>query len=144
MHKSFYASGFLYHQKSQQILLQQQNSADETSSWSLFGKPSIKDKTGEEIIKDIFEEFDLKLSLKNINLIYTYFSKEKNKEHNVYYAEVKKLHKFSPSKKTELAWFSFKQIQKMNLSDQAKHDIMVGLRVIQSSIRRTLGERTIG
>lgn len=145
MHKSLYASGFLYHPKSQQILLQQKNSADSNSFWSLLGKKAIKNKTGEETFRDIFyEELSIKLKLHNINSIYTYFSREKGANHNIYYAEVKRLHKCSSSTKTEFAWFNFKQIQKLNLSEQTKRDIIVGQRVIDSSIRKSLGLRTIG
>lgn len=145
MHNDFYASGFLYHPKTAQILLQQQNSASEDSTWTLFGKNVFKNKTGEETLKDIFyQELNIKLSLKKINIIYNYFSKELNKETNVYYAEVKTLHKFPTPKKTNYAWFTFKKIQKMNLSVQTKHDIVVGQRVIDSSMRKSLGQQTIG
>lgn len=143
MHKDLYASGFLYHAETAQILLQQNNS-NGNASWSLFGKNIFKDKTGEETLKDIFsEQLNIKLNLNNINIIYNYFSKELNKENNVYYAEVKRLHKFTVANRT-FAWFSFKKIQKMNISDQVKHDIVVGQRVIDSGIRKSLGERTIG
>lgn len=145
MHKNLYASGFLYHPKSQQILLQQKNSADSNFFWSLFGKKAIKNKTGEETFRDIFyEELSIKLKLHNINSIYTYSSKEKGTNHNIYYAEVKRLHRSSSSTKTGFAWFNFKQIQKLNLLEQTKHDIIVGQRVIDSSIRKSLGLRTIG
>ena len=74
--------------------MQQQNPTNENSAWTLFGKSTVKDKTGEETLKDIFQELlDIKLSLKNINEIYSYFSKELNKDTSIYYAEVKKLHK---------------------------------------------------
>jgi hypothetical protein len=145
MHKDFYASGFLYHPNSQQILLQQQNSASDNPGWSLFGKKAVKDKSGEETFKQLFyEEFNIKLSKNKIKSVYYYFSKELNKDQNIYYAEVKSLHRFSKSKKNGLAWFTFKQIQKLNLSDQTKHDIIVSQRVIDSSIRKSLGQQTIG
>lgn len=145
MHKDIYASGFLYHPKTAQILLQQQNSTNDNSAWTLFGTDVFKDKTAEETLKDIFyKELNIKLSLKNINIIYNYFSNELNKETNVYYAEVKRLHKIPMLKKINCAWFTFKKIQKLNLSAQAKHDIVVGQRVIDSYIRKSLGQRTIG
>lgn len=145
MHKDFYVSGFLYHPKSQQILLQQENSADENPLWSLFGKKAIKNKTCEETFIDIFhEELSIELKLRNVTPIYTYSLKEKDASCNIYYAVVKKLHKSSGSAKTEFAWFNFKQIQKLNLSEQAKHDIVVGQRVIDSSVRKSQGLRTIG
>lgn len=144
MHKDLYASGFLYHPATSQILLQQSISENENAPWSLFGE-SIKGKSGQETLKDIiYEKLNIKLSLKNINIIYNYFSKELNKDNNVYYAEVKRLHKVPNTKKINCGWFTFKKIQKMNISVQTKHDIVVGQRVIESSIRRSLGEQTIG
>lgn len=144
MHKDFYASGFLYHPKSQQILLQQKVSANEKSFWTLLGKKSAKDKTGEETFKDLFyEALNLRIKLDNIKIIYFYFSKEFYKDHNIYYAEVKRLHKYPVSENTTFAWFTFKQIQKINVSEQTRQDIIVGQRVINSSIRKSLGQKTI-
>jgi hypothetical protein len=145
VHKDFYASGFVYHPKSQQILLRQQSPANETSSWELFGKQSKNGKTGEEVFLELFsKELKLKLKLNKINAIYSYFSKEMDINHNIYYAEVSKLNIFSNSGKTKYSWFTFRQIQKIKLSEQVRHDLMVGQRVINSNIRKTLGERTIG
>lgn len=143
MHKDFYASGFLYHHKTAQILLQQTNSADQNSSWSLFEKKAIKDKTGEETFVEIFfEHLDIKLKINTVNSIYTYSAKD-GTEYNIYYAQVKKLHKSTDSSKNGFSWFSFKQIQKLNLSEQTKQDILIGQRVIDSYIRKSLGQKTI-
>ena len=59
MHKPFYASGFLYHLDSQQILLQQNTSSNELSSpWLLFEKTyqeeELPDKVFSSIIADLF------------------------------------------------------------------------------------------
>ena len=144
MHKDFYASGFLYHPKSEQILLQQKVSTNEGLPWTLFAKKTTKDKSCEEtFIELFFEVLNLKIKLNKIKIIYSYLSKELNK-HNLYYAEVKSLQKYTASKNTSFAWFTFKQIQKINVSEQTKHDIIVGQRVIESNMRRDLGERTIG
>ncbi|MCL5114064.1 MAG: hypothetical protein M1372_02765 [Patescibacteria group bacterium] len=145
MHKNFYVSGFLYHPKSQQILLQQENSDDENCFWSLFGKKAGKNKTCEETFIDIFQkELSIELKPRNVNPVYTYSSEEKGASCNVYYAVVKKLHKSAKSAKAEFAWFNFKQVQKLKLSEQAKHDIVVGQRVIDSSVRKSQGLQTIG
>ena len=144
MHKDFYASGFLYHPKSEQILLQQKVSTNEGSLWTLFVKKLPDDKTCEETFKDLFFELlNVNIKLDKIKIIYSYITKELNK-HNLYYAEVKSLQKYSVSENTAFAWFTFKQIQKINVSPQTRHDIIVGQRVIDSNTRRDLGERTIG
>ena len=109
------------------------------------GKKKAKNVTGEETFKELFfEAINLKIKLANIKVIYSYFSKELNMDDNVYYAEVSKLYKTSVSKNTIFSWFTFKQIQKLNISEQTKQNIIIGQRVIDSSIRKSLGLRTIG
>ena len=111
----------------------------------LVGKKQDKDVSGEETFKELFfEAINLKIKLTNINIIYSYFSKELNMENNVYYAEVSKLYKTSSSKDIIYSWFTLKKIQKINVSEQTKQDIIIGQRVIDSSVRKSLGLRTIG
>lgn len=145
MHKTFYASGFLYHPKSEQILLQQKNSAEQNPAWSLFGKKVLKNKSGEQTFIDVFfEKLSIKLPVKNINTVYTYSDENKGLKYNIYYAEVKRLHKPSDTSLNEFGWFNFKQIQKLNLTEQTRQDILIGQRVVDSSIRKGLGQKTIG
>ncbi|MEK7168803.1 MAG: hypothetical protein AAB532_01885 [Patescibacteria group bacterium] len=145
MHKDYYASGFIYHPKSQQILLQQHISASTNPVWTLLGKKVEKDLTGEETFKELLlEAIKLKIKLTSIKIIYSYFSKELNAENNVYYAEVSKLYKTSSSDDITYSWFTLKKIQKLNISEQTKQDIIIGQRVIDSSVRKSLGLRTIG
>ena len=75
--------------------------------------------------------------------VYKYFHEEMKVDHHISYARIGKLEKFPPTKTTIFAWFNFKQVQKLNLSSQTKHDIMVAQRVIDSATRRSLGQQTI-
>ncbi|OGH08201.1 MAG: hypothetical protein A2152_00565 [Candidatus Levybacteria bacterium RBG_16_35_6] len=144
MHKGFYASGFLYHPSSEQILLQQITTADKDSTWSLFEGKTADDTSGEEMFRDIISRaLNIKLKLRGIFCVYKYTCKQEI-NHRIYYAELGKLRKFASFNNREFSWFSPKQIHKLNLSDQTRHDIVVGFRVIESSIRRSLGLRTIG
>ena len=144
MHKDFYASGFLYHPKTQQILLQQVISANIEPIWSMLGGENLKNETSEASFgRIIYKVLRIKIKPNNIFPVYTYFHSEKNIDHFICYAKITKLEKFPNSKKSLFSWFTFKQIQKMNLPAQIKQDIIVGQRVIQSSIRKGLGERTI-
>ena len=144
MHKDFYASGFLYNPLSQQILLQQ-NLADENGSWNLLGDQVNGETFGEEAFKNLVQKhLNVKISLKNILYVYTRYASGTNKNHSIYYAEVKRARKTFLSKKYRFNWFNFKQLHKLNLSEQTEHDITVGQRVIQSAIRKSLGLRTIG
>ncbi len=145
MHKDFYASGFLYNPQAQQILLQQQITADENSQWSLFGKRVGRGKSGEETFLElIFEHLKLKLKLKNVFYVYTKFASGKNQDHSIYYAIVKRKFKLPLANSVTFEWFSFKQLHKLSISEQTKHDIMIGQRVIDSAIRKSLGLKTIG
>ena len=144
MHKGFYASGFIYHIRSQQILLQQQITADNNSEWSLFGVNGSGNQTAEEVFKKAIQKLlHIELKPKAVLPIYKYFLEEMKKDHYICYAKISKLEKFPATKKTNFGWFSFKQIQKLNLSEQTKHDLVVGQRVINSALRKSLGQQTI-
>lgn len=144
MRTDFYASGFLYHQRSQQILLQQQSPANSEPMWFLFGGEGVKKETGEETFARVINEIlRLKLKITAVFPVYKYFHEEMKKDHYISYAKIGKLEKFPAGKTTVFAWFNFKQVQKLNLSQQTKHDIMVAQRVIDSATRRSLGQQTI-
>lgn len=145
MHKDFYASGFLYNPQSQQILLQQPITADENSQWGLLENEVVGGGFGEETFKElVLRHLNVKLSLRKIFYIYTRYASGTEKNHSIYYAEVRKLRKSLQSKKHRFNWFTFKQIYKLNIPEQVEHDIMVGKRVIDSEVRRSLGQQTIG
>ena len=112
--KSNHCYGFLYNHESQKFLLQQ-NSAE--SEWALLESS--------------------KLSKFKLLPIYDYVVK--GEKHTVCYGEVKKMIDFPNSK-----WFTLKEISKLHLAPQTKQDIIVGQRVIASSVRRDAGELTIG
>lgn len=142
MHKDFYASGFIYHPRTQQILLQQHNLAAPTSaSWLLFSFPySEKDKP-----EDIFKKHAgklLQIEIKTICPIYTYDNEEDNKSHYLVYGLVNKMQEFPKKKGVSFGWFSFKDITKLKIDEQTKHDIIVGQRVIDAAVRKAKGEHT--
>ena len=144
MHKDFYASGFLYHSRTQRILLQQKNTAGRTPEWCLLGDSGHNNEKAEEAFVRIIEKI-LHVNLKpsNIKSIYTYFHDTLGKDNFVSYAKVTKMQKFPPKNGNVFGWFSFKEVVKLKLSAQTKQDITVGQRVIDASIRKRLGQRTI-
>jgi hypothetical protein len=144
MHKKFYASGFLYHSRSQQILLQQQISANKEPMWFLFGGEGSGDDNGEEAFSRVIDDIlNIKLKLSAVFPVYKYFHEEMKRDNYIIYAKIGRLEKFLETKDTVFGWFNFKQVQKLNLSEQTKHDIMVAQRVIDSATRRSLGQQTI-
>ena len=144
MHNDFYASGFLYHPKTQQILLQQENTEELEPTWALFGGDSSGSETAEEAFKRIVHSaLRLDLKPKAIFQIYNYFHDGKRKDSYVCYAKIRKLEKFQSNKKITYSWFTFKEIQKLRIPEKVKQDIVVGQRVIDSAIRKSLGQQTI-
>lgn len=145
MHKNFYASGFIYHAPTQQILLQQQTSVNNFPSvWSLFeGVNLYKEDAETAFLRIIYSSLRIKLNPKSIFPVYSYFHKKMNKNHYIICAEIKNLKDFSPNNGIIFAWFTFKQIVKLQLSEQAKHDITVGQRVIDARLRKSLGQKTL-
>ncbi|MCL5438637.1 MAG: hypothetical protein M1268_01465 [Patescibacteria group bacterium] len=144
MHKKFYASGFFYHPPTQQILLQQKKSVVNSSpAWSMFGDSCSCEESAAITFQRIIHKL-LKIKIKPdfIHPIYTYFYKDIGKNNVVFYAEVEETKKFS-SKKGVFTWFTFKQILKLQLTDQIKQDLIVGQRVIDAGIRKGLGLKTL-
>jgi len=144
MHKAFYASGFLYHLPSGKILLQQQSTPGASSLWSLFGKQGLyKEKAEATFQRVIYDLLHVKLPLTTIYPIYTYFYKDINKDHAVFYAEVKDTQRFSSINTVKYTWFTLKQVLKLDLLEQTRQDITVGQRVINAKMRKSLGFQTL-
>ena len=144
MHKDFYASGFLYHLPSRQILLQQQSTLGTSSLWSLFGKHALyKESVEATFQRVIYELLHVKLPLTTIYPVYTYFYNDIHKEKAVVYAEVDDTKLFSSLGTIKCAWFTLKQVQKLDLSEQTRQDITVGQRVINARMRKSLGLPTL-
>lgn len=142
MHKDFYASGFIYHPPSGQILLQQQKTASKTPSiWSLIGGECLDKNCGKATFREILNKLlDLKLNLKEIYPIYSYSSRGNYKKQHILFAQIKTKKNFSPKKTFVFSWFTLKQILKLPLTEQAKHDIIIGQRVIDAIYRKSLGQ----
>ncbi len=139
MHKVFYASGFLYRPKSQQILLQQvakDPSTATSSPWSIFGGINRKEeKTEIAFQRIIYDLLKVKLATKSIYAIYDYFHSGYKKFHYVFYGEVSETQNIHAPKGIIFSWFTFKQIIKLPFTEATKQDIIVGQRVIQAKLR---------
>lgn len=134
MHKTFYASGFIYHLPTQQILLQQkQSTLIPASPWILFEKEHAETKNPEEVFKKTFSKL-LNSNLNNLNKIYSY-TQDHLKNYSLFYATIDQLKEFSPKNGYVFKWFSFKEIVRLKTNQQTKHDIMIGQRVIDALSR---------
>lgn len=133
MHKAFYASGFLYHSPSQQILLQQID--NNKTVLSLFTGNS---ETGEEVSavfqRIIYQQLGITIPLTSINPIYDYFYKDFGTDHFLQYAEVDDIDLAANlQEQGVIRWFPLQKISKLNMPDQVRHDIIIGQRVIRAA-----------
>lgn len=140
VHKNLYASGFLYHQSSQQILLQQNNSVPLTSSsWTLFGGNFLEKEDPTELFRNIIFEL-LGVKIKIVHTIYSYLNEDTNQY--LVYSHLNKYQNFPSKNGLTFEWFTFKDVLKMKITEQTKHDIVVGQRVIDAAKRKSRGEHT--
>ena len=135
MHKVFYASGFLYHPPTQQILLQQLENSQETSLILVRRKGHHKE-TPAMVLQRVLEKIlQLRIPLQHVYPIYDYADSEIEGNHFITYAVVKDTMQKKLSRNPAVKWVAFKQIPKLKLSEQTKQDIIVGQRVINLANR---------
>lgn len=140
MHKKLYASGFLYHLPSEQILLQQNTSSQNLSSpWLLFEKSYKEGELPEMVFKDMIADL-LQISLDVVSPVYSY--DDEHIQRNIVYSEIKDLLDFPPKNGFIFNWFSFKKVRGLQIMEQTRHDIVVSQRVIEAETRKRNGEHT--
>ncbi|MEK7534229.1 MAG: hypothetical protein AAB600_02715 [Patescibacteria group bacterium] len=145
MHKAFYASGLLYHLKTQQILLHQQNKKNNVlSTWSMMrGQGQKKEDAQKTFQRIIYKLLRVKVNPKHIHPVYDYFHETLQATHYVLYAEVGSIKNFHSSKKGTLSWFTFKQATKLPFRDQTRQDLVVSERVIKAQARSKESEHNL-
>ena len=140
MHKKFYASGFLYHLPSHQILLQQDTSSQNLSSqWVLFEKAHTEKAIPETVFETIISEV-LHIKINTVYPVYAYAYEDTNQ--SVFYSELATLHDFPTKNGLLFKWFSFRELRSLHITEQTRHDIIVGQRVIEAESRKRRGEHT--
>lgn len=141
VHKIFYASGFIYHLPTQQILLHRRSLDSTDSSWSLFSTQHNETTQPEAAFSDLISKIFHK-KFKEIYPIYTYTQDSSNITHSLLYAKTYELENFAPENGYTFQWFSFKDIIKLPMDQQTRHNIVVGQRVIEAVGRKERGEHT--
>lgn len=131
MHKPFYASGFLYHSPSQQILLQQFNSGDAVKLVLFRGKSQNGEDPKKVFQKSVEEALGAKINASQIRPVYDYVHDQLG-EHYIFFVEVKDSKPKTYQSKNNAEWFSLSKLSKLTMSEQTRHDIIVGERVIRS------------
>jgi ADP-ribose pyrophosphatase YjhB (NUDIX family) len=138
MHKAFYASGFLYHPPTQQILLQQPDTTDVTLH--TFGGKNTDEESAEDAFRRIIsDKLGIDLPKKDIHLVYDYFNEELGEHYYLFYAETQKpTLDFKLDDNATVGWFPLKQLPRLKMTEQIRRDITVGQRVINLVEREKL------
>lgn len=137
MQTSFYASGFLYSQKTHKILLiQSEQKQDEPALWSTLGGEGIEGEDAQTAFQRIINELlDLNLKPKDIHPVYDYFYDAWGKNNYVFYAEIKSAREFDNLKENTFSWVGFHETSKLPFTAYSKQDVIVGERVINAKWR---------
>ena len=131
MHKPFYASGFLYHSASQQILLQQLT-RDADPEYVLFGSISKNGNDPQTVFKQCVERaLGVKVAASSIHAVYDYIHEHRG-EQFIFYVEVTDNVPKTFSPKRKVSWLHLSKLGKSVMSEQTRHDIVVGERVIRA------------
>lgn len=135
MHKTFYASGFLYHLPSQQILLQKINS-NNLATFDLFsGRNQANESSMDVFARVLMQIIGLEIKPKLIKPVYDYYSHELSADHFILYVDIKSKPIFSQeSVSSRCEWINIKQLTKIKIPAQSRHDIIIGQRVIRAEV----------
>jgi len=139
VHKVFYASGFIFHPQSQQILLQQTTPED----IALFSGVSKQTESGATTFQRVLKEnAGINIPPTLIYPIYSYESNDSKKKIDVFYAVVDEQVSEFPKGKNA-AWFNFKKLYKTKLKGDLLQDLTVGQRVINAASRDLYNQELI-
>lgn len=133
VHKSFYASGFLYHSPSQQILLQQFKDGNSVKLVLFRGKSKNGENPQTVFQRCIEKALGAKIPTSSIRPVYDYVHDQLG-EHFIFFVEVPGSTPKSYSAKNKSEWFLLSKLSKYSMSEQTRHDIIVGERVIRSLV----------
>jgi hypothetical protein len=130
--KPFYASGFLYHSSSGQILLQQFGSGNNTKLVFFRGR-SHNGTTPQLVFQHSVEKaLGTTIPASSIRPVYDYVH-DKQGEQFVFYVEVGEIVPKTYKSKNRTEWLMLAKIDKYAMSEQTRHDIMIGGRVIRAT-----------
>ncbi len=136
MHKSFYASGFLYHSPSQQILLQQTIHKN-LLNFSLFKGKSRNSADPKVVFQRCVEKtLGISITPSSVHTVYDYIHDTDGVQF-IFYIEVKK-------NIPGTGWILLSKLSKYSMDEQTRHDLIIGERVIRSIKRITSSSTTCG
>lgn len=131
VHKPFYASGFLYHSDSQQILLQQLTQGNETN-FVLFRAKSVNGHDPQTVFRQCIEEaLGITVTASTVYPVYDYVH-DRLGEHFIFFAEIMDDTPIKYGQDNTTGWIPIAKLSKYPMSEQTRHDIIIGERVIRS------------
>ena len=136
MHTTFYASGFLYDSSSQKILLQQLNSTSDGKPF-LFGSKAHKGNDPQTVFKLCVEKALARtIKASSIHPVYDYMHDTLG-EQFIFFVEISGISPATYPSNEKTGWFALSKLSKMNMSEDTRHDILIGERVIRSRDHNT-------
>ena len=127
---TFYASGFLYHRASQKILLQQITSTGQGKPL-LFKTKAQKGNDPQTVFKLCIEKaLDKPIKSSAIHPIYDYV--DDSGEQFIFFIEVPGISPDSYPTNQNAEWFLLSKLSKIDMSEDTRHNILIGERVIRS------------
>lgn len=133
VHNSYYASGFLFHSPSQQILLLQ-SVLDSDTPWSIIRVPHT---SSDDPLRAFTSHTSRLLNVAQLNVrpVYSYVDKKSQIQHSIFFADVVTCQNYPETTEYRYRWFELKDLRKLRISDSIRHDIVVGTRVIAAGER---------
>ena len=131
MHKSFYASGFLYHLHSRQILLRKQHSGNEVSHVLFRGKCHKNQDPQLVFQRSLEKTLGVAISAATIRPVYDYIHEDLG-EHFIFYVEITDVTLPNYISMYQIGWLPLSKLAKYLMNEQTRHDLLIGERVIRS------------
>jgi len=134
VHNSYYASGFLFHSPSQQILLLQPTH-EEDAAWGII---NVSHGSTDDPLKTFASYTSRLLKTPRIDAqpVYSYVDKKSQSQHSIFFADVATRQNYPETTTFRYQWFELKDLRKLRMNDSIRHDIVVGTRVIAAGIRK--------
>jgi hypothetical protein len=133
VHKPFYASGFLYHSPSQQILLQQ-STHNQMVTFDLFRGKNKNGNDPKTVFRQCVEKaLKTTISEASVHTIYDYVHSTLGDQY-VFYVEITDQIPTSYKTNTNPTWMLLSKLGKFTMNEQTRHDILIGERVIRSNM----------
>lgn len=121
----FYAGGFLYNSKTNEVLLQLRDNKTKNNpkSWAFFGGLAEENETPEETFKrEVLEE--LNISIDKVKYLRDYFNPDFNTHRYVYFVQLEEKPNLQLNEGEKAEWFRIDKAFKIKLSKRTKEDLL--------------------